>query len=218
VKHIELEGKMMEYLVWVIIGIVIIGAGMWGIITSNVEQARYEVVESQKNIEIRDYAPMIVAEVAVTGTREEAIKKGFRMIADYIFGSNTTSTRVSMTAPVIQQEAEKIAMTAPVMQQPYGEEWWVRFVMPAGYSMETLPKPINQAVNLKSMESRRFVVVRFSGFGNDNRLKEEMADLNEFIKKNNLVEISSPIYAFYNPPWTLPFFRRNEIMIEIDNR
>ena len=208
----------MGHFVWIIGAIILIGAGVWGVIASNVEQARYKVVETQGNIEIRDYAPMIVAEVAVTGKREEAIKKGFRMIADYIFGSNTTSTRVSMTAPVIQQETEKIAMTAPVMQQPYGEEWRVRFVMPAGYSMETLPKPINQAVNLKSMESRRFAVVRFSGFGNDDSLKQKTAELTAFIQKNNMVVISSPIYAFYNPPWTLPFFRRNEIMVEIDNR
>jgi effector-binding domain-containing protein len=208
---------MMGYLVWFIVAIFIIGAGMWGIIASNVEQARYEVVQTQKDIEIRDYAPMIVAEVAVTGTREESIKKGFRVIADYIFGNNTASKKVSMTAPVIQQEAEKMAMTAPVMQQPDGEEWRVRFVMPAGYSMETLPKPINNAVNLKSMESRRFAVVRFSGFGTDSRLKQKTVALTEYIQKNNLVVISSPIYAFYNPPWTLPFFRRNEIMVEIGN-
>ena len=126
---------------WWIVGIVavlLLGAALWGPIVSNVEQPKYQVVESSNNIEIRDYAPMIVAEVYMPGERRDAIGKGFRIIADYIFGNNTTAQKLPMTAPVTQQDSEKIAMTAPVTQQGDGNTWRVRFIMPSSYTMEAL--------------------------------------------------------------------------------
>jgi len=111
---------------------------------SNVEHPKYKVAERSGNIEIRDYSPMIVAEAEVKGERREAISKGFRIIADYIFGNNTAAQKVLMTAPVTQQGSEKIAMTAPVTQEGGGDDAWrVSFIMPSKCSMETLPKPNN---------------------------------------------------------------------------
>ncbi|MDX1974820.1 MAG: heme-binding protein [Rickettsiales bacterium] len=202
-------------MLWIIAGVAVIGAAAWGPIVSNVEQAKYEVVESQGNIQIRDYAPMIVAEAKVSGERKEAINEGFRIIADYIFGNNAPKQNVAMTAPVIQQPAEKIAMTAPVIQQGDGNQWKVRFVMPAGYTMDTLPKPNNEAVTLKEIGGKRFAVIRFSGMAGEDSLKEQTNMLNTFITKKNLKVISQPTYAFFNPPWTLPFLRRNEVMVEV---
>jgi hypothetical protein len=116
-----------EKLVWWIVGIVavlLLGAALWGPIVSNVEHPKFKAAERSGNIEIRDYAPMIVAEAEVKGERREAISEGFRIIADYIFGNNTAAQNVPMTAPVTQQGSEKIAMTAPVTQKsrrgPYG--------------------------------------------------------------------------------------------------
>ena len=111
----------MKYFLWLIVAIIIIGALTWGIISSNVEQQKYEVVETHGNIEIRDYAPVIVAEVLVIGNREESMSNGFRIIADYIFGNNFSAKNIPMTAPVIQQKNEKIAMTVPVSQQQAGD-------------------------------------------------------------------------------------------------
>ena len=186
-----------------------------GPIVSNVEQPKYQVVESSNNIEIRDYAPMIVAEVDVTGGRRDAIGKGFRIIADYIFGNNTTAQKVPMTAPVTQQDSEKIAMTAPVTQQGDGNTWKVRFIMPSSYTMETLPKPHNPAVKLKGIAAKRYAVIRFSGMAGEDSLKRRTKELSEWVDAKNLAPESDPVYAFYNPPWTLPFLRRNEVMIEI---
>jgi hypothetical protein len=93
-------------LAWWIVGIVaalLLGAALWGPIVSNVEHPKYTLVERSGAIEIRDCAPMIVAETEVTGERREAIRKGFRIIADYIFGNNTAAQKVPMTAPVTQQ-------------------------------------------------------------------------------------------------------------------
>ena len=90
-----------KYMWWLIavVAVVLLGAALWGPIVSNVEQPKYQVVESSGNIEIRDYTPMIVAEAEVSGDRPNAIGKGFRIIADYIFGNNTTAQKVPMTAP-----------------------------------------------------------------------------------------------------------------------
>ena len=154
-----------KYMWWLIavVAVVLLGAALWGPIVSNVQQPKYQVVESSGNIEIRDYAPQIVAEAEVAGDRRDAIRKGFRIIADYIFGNNTSAQKVPMTAPVTQQGSEKIAMTAPVTQQGDGNIWRVRFVMPSSYTIETLPKPNNPAVKLKEIGAKRYAVIRFSG-------------------------------------------------------
>jgi hypothetical protein len=206
-----------KYMWWIIAiaGAALLAAALWGPIVSNVEQPKYQVVEGSGDIEIRDYAPMIVAEVVMSGERRDAIGKGFRIIADYIFGNNTAAQKMPMTAPVTQQDNAKIAMTAPVTQQGDGSTWRVRFIMPSSYTMETLPKPRNPAVKLKEIAAKRYAVIRFSGMAGEDTLKRRIKELREWVTKNNLTSLSGPVYAFYNPPWTLPFLRRNEVMVEI---
>lgn len=199
---------------WVFVIIIAAVAAAWGPIVSNVEQAKYTVVEKYDDIEIRDYDPMIVAEVSVPGEREKAISQGFRLIADYIFGNNAPLQQVAMTAPVTQQ-SQTIAMTAPVTQQAQNSLWIVRFVMPSSYNIDTLPKPNNSEVKLRIMGGKRFAAIRFSGIGRNDMLKQKEADLQAFIHKQQLQMLAPAIYAFFNPPWTLPFLRRNEVMIEI---
>jgi DNA gyrase inhibitor GyrI len=207
---------MKKWVLWVLVGIAILVAILWGPIVSNVEQAKYDVVESHGKIEIRDYAPMIVAEVSVPGDRETAISDGFRKIADYIFGNNISSQKVAMAAPVTQQPGGKIAMTEPVTQQGGEELWQVRFVMPSSHTMESLPKPNSPDVVLREVTGKRFAVIRFSGRTKTKSLEERTKDLQAFIENKQLQAISEPTYAFFNPPWTLPFLRRNEVMIEIE--
>jgi DNA gyrase inhibitor GyrI len=201
---------------WIILaGVLVLGAVLWGPIVSNVEQPKYRVIASEKNIEIREYPPVIVAETEVAGERDKAISEGFRTIADYIFGNNLSSQKVAMTAPVTQQPSEKIAMTAPVTQQGIGNIWQVRFVMPARYTMDTLPNPKNPTVKLKEVEGKRFAVIRFSGMAGEDSLKSHTDELKVYLRSKNLQSLSAPTYAFYNPPWTLPFLRRNEVMVEV---
>lgn len=182
---------------------------------SRTEQPRYTIVESQQAIELRDYAPMIVAETEVAGSREAAINAGFRILADYIFGNNQAAQRVPMTAPVFQQTSEKIPMTAPVMQQARQGAWRVRFVMPSRFTLETLPKPNSPAVTVREEPGRRLAVIRFSGRPVADQLKEQTGELMAFIESRSLHAAGEPVYAFYDPPWTLPFLRRNEVMVEI---
>lgn len=200
---------------WLIPAVIISGI-LAGPIMSDVEQAKYEVINSQNNIEVRQYEPAIAAEVNVSGGREEAINEGFKLLADYIFGNNQSSSEVAMTAPVIQQPGEEIAMTAPVTSQNNGRDWKVRFIMPSEYTMQTIPKPNNPEVKLVETKGKTFAVIRFSGSPEDEDLQARETELKEFIKLKNLTSVSKPVYAFFNPPWTLPLLRRNEVMIEVD--
>ena len=201
-----------------IIGIVLIGAIAAGPIMSDVETPDYEVVKSQGAIEIRQYNPMLIAEVQMSGKREDAIGDGFRLLADYIFGNNIANQDIAMTAPVQQQESTRIAMTAPVQQQSTGDDWQVSFVMPSEYTMDTLPKPVNERVALKEIPAKTFAAITFSGTNSDENVQKHEKILLEYIEANDLSVIGTPKYAFYNPPWTLPPMRRNEIMIEIQGQ
>lgn len=201
-----------------IIGIVLIGVVSVGPIMSDVETPNYELVAAENNIEVRQYKPMIIAEVQMNGTREGAIGDGFRLLADYIFGNNIEQQGIAMAAPVQQQESTKIAMTAPVQQQFTGDDWQISFVMPSEYTMETLPKPVNEHVTIKEIPAKTFAVITFSGTNSDKNVKDHENQLMKYVGANELLVIGTPKYAFYNPPWTLPPMRRNEVMIEFQKQ
>jgi len=182
---------------------------------SQVEQPDYQLIRTNRNIEIRDYPPMILAEVQVSGERKEAIRAGFKMLANYIFGNNTSHQKMEMTAPVTNTLSEKMAMTAPVIQQKDKNLWKIRFVMPKKYTLETLPIPNSEQVSIISVPARRFAVIRFSGLADDELIKKHREILEAYIASEKLRPLQDTTLAFYNPPWTLPCFRRNEVMIEI---
>jgi len=189
--------------------------------TSSTPEPKWSLVEKDGAIEIRDYAPMIVAEATTTGERYEAINAGFRILAGYIFGGNTAQTKIAMTAPVIQEagdaKGEKIPMTAPVTQEASGnpDEWKVRFVMPPDYTLASLPVPNDARVQFHEIPAYRAAAIRFAGFNSDSNLNSHRAELQAWLDKNNRKSLGKPTYAFYNPPWTLPLFRRNEVIIKV---
>ena len=158
---------------------------------------------------------MLVAEVTQKGDRKTAISKGFRVLADYIFGNNTVQQKIAMTAPVSQTKSEKIQMTAPVVQAPIKNAWKIQFVMPKIYRLETLPKPNNELIQIKQVPEQKRVVIRFSGKANDFKIRQKEQELTQYIEDQNLEVNSTVFYAFYNPPWTPPFLRRNEIMLVV---
>ena len=201
-----------------IIALILIVGVLAGPVMSNVEKPDYKVIQSEQNIEIRQYEPMIIAEVEIDGKRKDAIRDGFRLLADYIFGNNTVAQNISMKAPVQQKENQKIAMTTPVQQQLEGNSWQISFVMPSKYSMDSLPVPNNNRVRLKKILTKKFVVIEFSGTNSNENVTEHEDQLMSYIEANQIKIIGSPKYAFYNAPWTLPFLRRNEVMIEINQQ
>ena len=167
----------------------------------------------------------IIAEVEVAGTLNDASSAGFKLIADYIFGNNTSRSKlnsnekINMTAPVTMQKAEKeksekISMTAPVTMEQSGEKWRMHFVMPSKYTLATLPKPNNSAVIIRQVDGTKYAVHRFSGLAGKAKADEKIAELEKWLKSKNIKTIGKPELARYNPPWTLPFMRRNEVMIK----
>lgn len=187
-----------------------------GPIMSRVEQPEYQVSKADGAFELRTYPQMIAAEVDVAGPRQEAIRNGFRMIAAYIFGANAPAAKIAMTAPVEQQaRGQTIAMTAPVEQQARSEGWSVRFIMPKSYSLATLPAPTDTRVRLVPVAPRKVLVIRFSGSADDGLIAAKMAELRAYAAAQGLATTGEPILAFYNPPWTLPPLRRNEIQFEV---
>jgi hypothetical protein len=186
-----------------------------------IEEPNFTLIEKDQAFELREYAPRVIAEVLVEGDMREASSKGFRLIADFIFGNNTAqsgkSEKISMTAPVlIEPRSEKISMTVPVGVQQENNAWKVYFVMPSQYTLETLPKPNNPLVSIKLSPGQKFAVIRFSGLVDEEKMAKKVSELKDWVAGKNLKVIGEPELARYNPPWTLPFFRRNEVMLALE--
>lgn len=192
--------------------VIIIGA----IDAMAIEEATYKVVKKDNQFEIRDYAPYILAETVVGGNLEEAGNKAFNRLFRYISGGNRSRDKVAMTAPVSQEPIwEKIKMTAPVGQQRVQEKWAVSFMMPASYTLETLPEPEDPEVKLRQVPARRMAVVRYSGFWSEKGYLRHKLELESWIRDRGLTTVGDPIWARYNPPFTPWFLRRNEILIPV---
>ena len=182
-----------------------------------IEEVAYIVVKKDDKFEIRDYEPHILAEIIVEGDLEQAGKKAFNRLFGYISGDNLSRDKIEMTAPVSQERrGEKIKMTAPVSLQPAGERWAVSFMMPASYTLETLPEPDDPKISLRQVPAYRMAAVRYSGFWSEKRYLRYKKMLEEWTQDKGLTIVGDPVWARYNPPFTPWFLRRNEILIPVD--
>ena len=184
------------------------------------EEPVYEVLLSDGAFELRNYPPTVIAEVTVTGTQREAANKGFRLLAAYIFGGNQRREGIAMTAPVaLLPVGEQLAMTEPVSQarhtDAYRDEWVVRFTMPRSRSLEQLPAPNDPQVRLKAVPRARYAVLRFSGRATQEDFDGRTAELKAWLPAHHQQAIGPASLAQYNPPWTLWFLRRNEVLIAV---
>ena len=180
------------------------------------EAPKYEVEEIFEDFEVRAYARRIVAEVEIEGAPKRATSSGFRILAGYIFGGNVSKESVAMTAPVDRQRSEEIAMTVPVDRQKRSGRWTITFTMPAKYTLETLPTPIDDRVVLREVPPKRVAAVQFSGAPSERRVHKRMDALLEAVEAAGLQTAgNSAVYSRFDPPWTLPFMRHNEITLEL---
>jgi hypothetical protein len=183
------------------------------------ETPEYEVLRHDGAFELRRYEGYLTANVRVTaGDYGQAMNAGFNPLADYIFGNNRASDRISMTAPVTAGRAccQKIAMTAPVTAQHSQDEYVVSFTMPSGYSIESLPQPNNAAVTIESVGPHLAAVARFGGYFARSKAAQAQAELEAWIGEQDLAAAGEPIAAQYDAPWKPGFARRNEIMIVVE--
>lgn len=191
-------------LLYIVLGILTVFIGLalfWYIQTRNVEVARYEVVKSEGDFEIRSYPALVAAEVTRGGSRDQAVRAGFGPLASYIFAS--------------ERPGDKIAMTAPVTQTEANGSWVIRFIMPSSYSLGTLPKPAGSDVTLRDLPPARRAAVRFSGWWSDDLFAEKDAALRQWMTAQGLTPAGPPILAYYNDPFTPGFLRRNEVLYDV---
>jgi hypothetical protein len=171
------------------------------------EEPKNRVVETVGAIQIREYAPSIVAEVEVDGDRSEAANKGFRALAGYIFGGNKSVQKIAMTAPVTP--------TAQTTSADGAQRWRVTFTMPSQYTLENLPKPDNAAVKLTIQPGEKRATIRFSGFSTVDNLAKHRAQHEAFVAERKLETKGAYTVAYYDDPFTLPWNRRNEWWVAI---
>lgn len=184
-----------------------------------IEEAEYRVSAKQDEFEIREYEPSVVAEVVVNGDFEDASNAAFRTLFKYISGKNTSSSKIAMTAPVGQKpQSEKIDMTAPVGQRQSGQGWAVSFMMPASYTMDTIPAPADPSVVLREIPAHRVAAIRYSGRWSEKGYRKHLLKLQEWIESSGLEASGEPLWARYNAPFTPWFMRRNEILIPVDSQ
>lgn len=202
---------------YIFIAVIIIWS-VWGYFSSRVETTQYSVLEQKKNYEIRLYPSHIVAQTVVTGSYAEALNKGFRIVAGYIFGGNTKKESIAMTTPVIEKsgKSESIAMTTPVMATVEGESHTIAFGMPRSYTLETLPTPNDSRIQIVTIPEKKMAAIRFSGIRTAARVESKKNELLEELKKDNAAIIGEVQYAGYNAPWTPPWMTRNEVLVEIE--
>lgn len=189
---------------------------------NNIEQPNYSIIKSNENFEVRKYSSYITANVSVDmdDDYDDAKSRAFKKLASYIFGGNTKNNKISMTAPVVVKAEEsesgtKISMTSPVIMKADDKKMTMSFMMPSEYQMNELPTPNDSDITFQTVPERILAVVRYSGISSEKVENKKSKALYEWLEETEYEVKSTPVFAGYNPPWTIPFMRRNEVMVEV---
>lgn len=192
-------------------------------------EPKFDLLGKSGSFEVRRYHPRLIAQTTVDAAYDDAPNIGFRRLADYIFGNNSTSASIEMTAPVgiastrPKPASTNIEMTAPVTITPNNAtQYVISFTMPENYTLATLPKPNNSQIAISQLPPKTYAAVRFAGTTGVDTVQAKTDELRTFIKSAHLIAVDAaagpaPTLARYDPPWTLPWFRRNEILLEIQD-
>ncbi len=194
-------------------GLFLAGCSVFGI-RSGTPTPSYSVVGQIGPAEIRAYPPRLAASVAVPGDEIAARSAGFRRLAAFIFGANTANSDIEMTAPVAQQSA-KIVMTAPVAQTGTAAGWTVSFYMPETYTRATLPTPKDPGIDIHEVPGATYAVIRFSGIPGKPAVAAARARLLAALRGAPWQPTGAALDWFYDPPWALPWVRRNEVAVPV---
>lgn len=185
---------------------------------SGIEEPSFTVLKKADEYEIRTYDSYIVAETTVTSDNaRDARNEGFRIIADYIFGNNVSQDKITMTAPVLDSSdvSEQIAMTAPVLDESDGETHTIAFVMPSKYTLDTLPTPVSDKVNIRQVPSYQVAVRTYSWYPSESRDVKAWQSLTTALEADDVQTTGNAQYAYYNPPLSFPLYLRNEVHIPV---
>jgi len=186
---------------WLWISVCLLGAGLLvagcQATRANYESAPYEVVRTDGEFEVRDYPALTVVETPMANANGS--DGSFMRLFRFISGTNNEEQKIAMTTPVFMSGSEANATMA--------------FVMPAKMKSGEVPKPLDSAVTVRELPAGRFAVLRFSGNQNPKNEAVALARLKAWLVKERLSDLSPPVYGYFDPPWTPPFLRRNEVML-----
>ncbi len=183
------------------------------------EQPDYEVLVTQDDVEVRRYKKTVIAQVTIQGEHDQAIKAGFQTLANYIFGENEEQSTMEMTAPVFQQNTtsnQYLGVTAPLFREHNGSGWTISFVIPEKFDFDSVPDPVDSNIRITEMPERKTAVLRYSGNNNEEKMREAEVKLNEWLTSSGMKAKSSIRWAQYDPPFAIPFLKRNEAQIDIN--
>ena len=205
----------MKKFILVLTSLFLAGCSVVGIRSAS--EPKYQILVDSDKIEIRQYPPMVVAQTVVNTDYKDSSSQGFNRLAGYIFGNNKNEQKMSMTAPVFQeQEFAIMDMMVPVMQQKTQKVWLMAFVLPQNYTVSSAPTPLDSAVLIKEIPSKKVAVIKYSGSLSEQGIEEKSEELKHWLFKKGYKPISTSRSAAYDPPWTLTFLRRNEVHIDIE--
>ncbi len=191
-----------------------------------IEEPQYRVVERDGAYELRDYSAYLLAETRIEASFLDAGNVAFSRLFRYISGNNVGREKISMTAPVTQAAAssqaasragtgERIAMTAPVNQVADGAGFLVGFVVPAKYTRETVPQPLDPSVRIREVPAQLTATWRYSGRWTEANFRVAQQELGAVLRARGLVVAGEPVIARYNPPFMPTFLRRNEVLVPV---
>jgi SOUL heme-binding protein len=206
----------MRLVLILVAGVLLGGCSLFGI-RSGYEQPAYTVSDNlDDRVEIREYAPRLAAETPRAAGDEDSRDEAFRVLFDYINGANQGQAEVEMTAPVEVGAPEQVEMTAPVETGASQQDGKVmRFFLPASYTLGTAPKPTDPRVKIVEVPQATVAVLRFSGLWDEQTFEAREAELLGLLDGSAWRAAGSPSTLFYDPPWTLPFLRRNEVAVPV---
>lgn len=194
-------------------------------VRSGTEEPAWREIARIGELQVRTYDARIAAQTVVAGDSEAARNAGFRKLAAYIFGSNSARTSIAMTAPVAQSAgdagagpSQTVAMTAPVAQTASGSGWTIQFFMPAQWALDALPIPRDPAVRLVPLPAETFAVLQFTGVGSVRAVDAHKAELIAGLAGSDWSAAGEPVAWFYDPPWSVPALRRNEVAVRVERR
>ena len=197
-----------------LLGLALVALPIW---SHAIEEPDYEVILKLGDaIELRQYAPHVVAEVVLQASADEAGNQAFPILAGYIFGKNKGEKKFAMTAPVTQSAVPvKMPLTAPVTQATAPGGMRVQFVLPKGVTPESAPEPLDPRVQLRLVPASRWAAIRYSGTWSQANYEEHLALLKAALDRAGVATQGEPVLARYNAPFTPWFMRRNEIWLAL---
>jgi SOUL heme-binding protein len=162
------------------------------------ETAPYRIARQDGKFELRDYPALVVAETPMRG-----MDSGFMRLFHYIGGENTAKQKIAMTTPVLINHAGTTNAT-------------MGFVMPASLGTNGAPTSTQPDVFVKQIPAGQFAVYCFSGGHSVKNSTNALAQLTTWLGQQKISFQGEPVFAYFDSPWTLSFFRRNEVMLRVD--